>query len=98
MTVPFLIDIENELQCLLCRKTFPRKFDLHRHTQNTHGRAIECNLCHKKLKSGNRKDMRIRHLLLGCLVFKSQYLNESPDKLQEKAKQIADECFGIQSP
>ena len=86
--------------CYKCFKEFKRNFgmsiihvDLERHLKNTHGDAKECLLCHKKLKCGNRNDMRIRHFQIGCVPFKLIHKFYKADKRLVKAKQFADTYF-----
>ena len=79
--------------CHECGRSFSRKCDLDRHVNNTHGKATECLLCGKKLKSGNRRDVRVRHLIFGCLKFKESFENH-PD-FKNLAKKHADEFFDV---
>lgn len=89
-------DVANgySLSCMLCMKSFPRKFDLQRHLQNTHGTAKQCTLCKRKLKSANRQDMRIRHLTFGCQPFKQYHSQHGIEQsIQQLAKAKADALF-----
>ena len=54
-----------------------------------------CLLCNKKLKSGFRKDVKIRHLVKACSKFVK---NVSPfADLLETAKIYADDFFDVTS-
>ena len=81
----------NAVKCPNCERGFQRSCDLKRHIKTTHGEPIECLLCHKVLKSGIRRDVRVRHLIHGCIKF-SESFNDNPDFLKI-AKQYADEFF-----
>eukprot|EP00835_Amoeboradix_gromovi_P004322 NODE_329_length_10886_cov_0.296653.p7 type:complete len:106 gc:universal NODE_329_length_10886_cov_0.296653:10588-10271(-) len=84
--------INKQYVCTVCGRGFQRKCDLDRHSNNTHGDAAECLLCSKSLKSGNRRDVRVRHLMLGCPKFKENF---KLSDMMEKAKKHADEYFKI---
>ena len=94
MNLSFIIR-DSELMCYKCNKEFPRKFDLNRHLKNTHGEALACQLCDKKLKSGNRRDMRIRHLFIGCPPFKLMFKQCNDKELLLKAKEFANTYFNV---
>ena len=95
MSIPYLLNPNaNEFHCE-CGRVFSRKFDYSRHVKTTHGVAIQCLLCKKYLKSGYRKDMRVRHLLKGCNGFKSMF-GTSDEKIDRSvAKLKANECFDM---
>ena len=83
-----------EFICNICDREFERKYDLSRHINSTHGSAKRCKLCRKILKSGSRKDMRVRHLLRGCAKFQMINNLKSESELRQVAKDNADEYFG----
>ena len=54
---------------------------------------IHCLLCERKLKSGRRRDVKIRHLAQGCRVFHD--LVSPSASVLDSAKKYADELFGF---
>ena len=85
--------LSKEFTCDQCQRGFDRKYDLTRHLASTHGTSRTCQLCLKVLKSGQRKDMRVRHLVRGCPGFQFSYSYLEKNQILERAKKEADSIF-----
>lgn len=66
-------NVNRKYACSICDLRFLRKFDQKRHIESTHGNGMFCVLCRRELKSGTRRDMRVRHLSKACPIFKCLY-------------------------
>ena len=88
MEIKYLL---NAVNCPSCNKEFRRTCDLSRHYNTKHGDSSECLLCHKVLKSGMRRDVRVRHLMHSCTVFSKSFVDST--KYINIAKQCADDFF-----
>eukprot|EP00835_Amoeboradix_gromovi_P000796 NODE_29_length_33183_cov_0.333666.p30 type:complete len:102 gc:universal NODE_29_length_33183_cov_0.333666:7679-7374(-) len=94
MDLAFLVN--KMYNCMLCKRQFDRKYDLKRHLLTTHGSSKSCVLCKRTLKSGQRKDMKVRHLTSGCPRFQGVFTltcNPKTTKILQFAKRVANSYF-----
>eukprot|EP00834_Sanchytrium_tribonematis_P007861 NODE_787_length_3895_cov_0.922813.p4 type:complete len:112 gc:universal NODE_787_length_3895_cov_0.922813:2752-2417(-) len=96
MAVAFIL--RSEFDCNICNKKFQSEKGLKAHNLNDHGFSKQCKLCLRLLRSGFRRDSRIRHLLTGCEPFQKVFeidmqFASTFELRKEIAKEYADAYF-----